>query len=869
MTTSQPIQPIRDIFTSAAVAVWCTTYNADLSLFAEFLYRRLGDPPLNAVVIMDGGKLNELLQRTDPGDLRYLTANTEWLLRGSHSSSGRFHPKSYLAATRRRATLYIGSGNLTTSGLDSGREVFTAFSTTDPKARPVVGAWLSWLRRIVPKYDLAFAQRYLALEELVRPMLSDPDTSSPFVLVHDLDESIHDQYVQRVNAETDSIAELTVSSPFLDRNGRQIVELVGALQPRRLRLIMTSHIQVHGDRLLSALQQSSAALEVYTYEPDAFTHAKLIAATNGTSSWLLSGSSNASIAGLGLPATTGNTELGLIVQTTPDKVDELLTPPNVQLKPVDVGFLERLTFEPEPETSKRHQITVTNAERTPDSRIRIYATSKLPDVAEASDLIQTSLLMVNGSTGTTEEPLAGQLVVLVDSGGNEVSNRVLVDDPSALDKILNPHEKSNNRSAPPEFEGVAAESLLGRGLLALHRALIMDASEVASTAHGISSEEGETGPDTADELWERLEREHLQIDPRVGNVSRFSRHEGTLTVEGIIELLDAMRDQAPESTPLPNALHPTALTTQDPDTTGTGKSWSLAARVRLRARNVLTRWATAQSDPKLLWVDPMAPLANTSAVITLLVRLWIEYAAYDEPELSQDDLDDIWREWSDGLLGTPGQMGWLERAAKESDTYSDYITDDFKESVTLLNALALRPVATRRTIVQWQPTIQSSRAAGLAQVTDQVANAMAAALNANVNATEVSGILEAAEFYVDDELWGEVIGASLDLSTVRIDRVDPGQDVSVRLSIEGIPNPLNDARVPKLIERARVYKEASGVVIFSLDHDWRLSVTEHDESVYFNRSTGEYVEGQTVAPGQIEAIAQNDAFISDLFTESG
>ena len=46
--------------------------------------------------------------------------NRRWLLRGAQLGAGRFHPKSYFAVTPTKATLLVGSGNLSTSGLDEG-----------------------------------------------------------------------------------------------------------------------------------------------------------------------------------------------------------------------------------------------------------------------------------------------------------------------------------------------------------------------------------------------------------------------------------------------------------------------------------------------------------------------------------------------------------------------------------------------------------------------------------------------------------------------------------------------------------------------------------------------------------------------------
>ena len=58
--------------------------------------------------------------------------NRNWLLRGARIGAGRFHPKSYLSVTQRGARLLVGYGNLSTNGIDIGREVFTAFVAGTP-----------------------------------------------------------------------------------------------------------------------------------------------------------------------------------------------------------------------------------------------------------------------------------------------------------------------------------------------------------------------------------------------------------------------------------------------------------------------------------------------------------------------------------------------------------------------------------------------------------------------------------------------------------------------------------------------------------------------------------------------------------------
>ena len=125
--TTAAVQPIAELFVSTATALWATTYGIDLALFSEFLRPRLGEPPLNVTVLADHRRLAASLQRIPVERTDTLaTVNRSWLLRGVRTT-GAFHPKSYLAVTGRHATLLVGSGNLSTDGLDEGKEVFTTF----------------------------------------------------------------------------------------------------------------------------------------------------------------------------------------------------------------------------------------------------------------------------------------------------------------------------------------------------------------------------------------------------------------------------------------------------------------------------------------------------------------------------------------------------------------------------------------------------------------------------------------------------------------------------------------------------------------------------------------------------------------------
>jgi hypothetical protein len=57
---------IANLFKPGTRAFWGTTYALGLALFDQYLLRRLGGPPLNAVLLADHWKLGEMWDRLDP-----------------------------------------------------------------------------------------------------------------------------------------------------------------------------------------------------------------------------------------------------------------------------------------------------------------------------------------------------------------------------------------------------------------------------------------------------------------------------------------------------------------------------------------------------------------------------------------------------------------------------------------------------------------------------------------------------------------------------------------------------------------------------------------------------------------------------------
>ncbi|MCL1599136.1 MAG: hypothetical protein M3094_08135, partial [Actinomycetia bacterium] len=653
MTDRRPrtIRPIGDLFSTRVSAFWATTFNADLGLFCEYLLRRLGDPPLNVVVLMDEQRLAKSLSSYTAEAVGALSSvNNDWLLRGIKHPGGRFHPKSYLAVTPRRAILLVGSGNLTLKGLDSGREVFTEFRSNTPTGSAALLSWLAWMRRIVlDANDTVLAERFWALESQLEPLLEEVASVEGPYLVHDLDESLRTQFVEAIDRSNGDIDELTVASPFFDASGDAVMHLVDDLDPSRLSLYVSSTASLDGEAMATNLSKRPVQVRVFRYEPDSFTHAKIVSVTSGNRSWVLSGSANASRAGLLRPASMGNVELGVIHESSHSDAEMISVPPHARAKDVGLDFLRTLTYADEVEDVPTSAVTLLSATRLPEGQVQVEFTPIEPSVHGLTDLADSYILDIGPSDhAVTSRSVSGNVVAIVDIEGTEISNRRFIDNPTQLSKALLERDARDNRDRPIEFDDEVGNTILGRWLLELHRTLMFDATE-ATIGSTSGQGESDTAEETADDgdLWDRLEREKLARDPRAHRVSSFRRGHGGAPADGIIELLEAMGDQA---SPLgfydsasSSVLNPQPLLEVRTAEPGNSRRWPMTTRVRVRTRNVLKRWADAQSDPRLLWVDPMAPVANMVAVTTLLVRLWIEYAHIDEAaEMSFDDLDEIW-----------------------------------------------------------------------------------------------------------------------------------------------------------------------------------------------------------------------------------
>lgn len=108
------------------------TYGADLAWFEAVLSRQLRARGVHRfVVLADPVQLSETLEE----QAAYLTGPGRAYSLHGVPVDGAFHPKAYLLTGKTGARLYVGSGNLTTTGLNGNLEIFERWDADDSSVR--------------------------------------------------------------------------------------------------------------------------------------------------------------------------------------------------------------------------------------------------------------------------------------------------------------------------------------------------------------------------------------------------------------------------------------------------------------------------------------------------------------------------------------------------------------------------------------------------------------------------------------------------------------------------------------------------------------------------------------------------------------
>lgn len=808
------IQPAA-LFAARWDAFWCTTFSFELELFDEYLFRRLGDPPLNATVLVDFRSLAKVWARIGPGDeWRARRVNQLYLVRGV-SQEGSFHPKTYFFANDKEGTLLVGSGNLSLSGLEEGKELFVRFDSSDRDGLAAILSWRDWIGGIVEQADdQLLGQRWFRLRQATSGWLKGRAGSSGFVT--NVDTSLLDQLL----ADTSDADELHVTAPFFDSDVEAFGSLIQRSHPKMVSVYLGRGTSVDGSALATLLKASNAKVRLYSFDPPRFVHAKLIAIVKGKNARVLSGSANLSRAALTSShreQTWANTEAGVLSSTTAASARDLFHPPDLIPKRLALSALADYSMSSE-EQPLPMPLRLLFARPTDDRRIEASFLGEPPNPLYLESRSGTSRM--DGSR--TEEPVhmgeASALVWLADQDGEPVSNRVPLDDPDALERQLDkPSGKTTDR--PRGLDALDLQNPIAQILVRLHDEFIFDVDELDSVKQAERATEGDAADVDDSGFWERLAKEELALDPRVG---AYRRHgdRAPFDEDRILLLLRMMLDRTPEERARLSASEGPGA---DEGERTAGTKWTVTQRLQTRLMNVLTRWGRALADPRMNWIHPFASVLNFQALVYAVAELW------ERDALPKRKLEQVAGLLFGSFVRSESGDGYLfllnseERAAAIGQ-----LPPEARGVATALAYLGLRPRSDWEAFIfEWQVWLRPCLEMGIVEATNEAAKLASRVAGEQVTPAALVTRLSWARDYIDDPRWCLEMARTCGLQEVSFSR----QRFALELALEvrAHTDLVDDPGVVRLIRHALDFRRADGLVVMSGDE--RISIRLGESAV--------------------------------------
>ncbi len=318
------------------------TYGAHLSFLEHDLWRQL-HRVRNRLVFADAQQVaRRLIGGTDAGHLRYL--NRTYVLAPVKSDHAA-HAKLLLFLREDRGLLAVGSGNLSLGGYASQGECFATYRwSIDDDSH--LHAFITARQFLDQLFDLG------AVESVIRPRLQQAWQDAPWVyrepppgdgpVRHNLERSHLEQFLEVLDGRP--VDELVVHAPFYDHCCTAFEQLMAAIKPSRVRLLLQDRMtSVDPVRLGAVLDAAGAEVDVRTVaaeEDGAVLHAKFVLARCGATDVCLQGSPNISTPALLAAHPVGNIELANLLVGTAGSFDQLVDDLVMSPTPVDLADLQ-------------------------------------------------------------------------------------------------------------------------------------------------------------------------------------------------------------------------------------------------------------------------------------------------------------------------------------------------------------------------------------------------------------------------------------------------------------------------------------------------------------------------------------------------
>ncbi len=276
-------------------AVFCT-YGFDPEYFSEVIYPELQKRRCERMLILMDSIQYKSISASD-------SLNSMGRLLIERFPAGQlFHPKLYVLTGNGRARAVIGSANLTRSGFENNRELFSSFSEGDYD----LGKLIEWLEIVAEQPKLGESAKTILFEtvaELRAAKLGKPKpTSLPLVWNGLHGPRLWQQLSDAIQGK--KIKKAVILSPYFEApetfdNGLLNDWLAQGIHVDLYASIDGTHSQTPRDELQALSEKYPGHLKLLGFSTKGnLLHGKLIALMDRSQAWVLSGSANFTAAAL-------------------------------------------------------------------------------------------------------------------------------------------------------------------------------------------------------------------------------------------------------------------------------------------------------------------------------------------------------------------------------------------------------------------------------------------------------------------------------------------------------------------------------------------------------------------------------------------
>jgi len=275
---------------------------------------------------------------------------------------GAFHPKILMGFGKNNGFLAIGSGNLTSSGLSSNDEVWGACHTyrTEGKSIPIFNSTYKYLKKLQP-FCLGSNLKKWEWPEKNTSWLSElPNLEINNDVIHNneklilissfSDSSMYNELLE--NLPSEPLENITIISPYYNKNGQIITNLINDLKPKTIDIVIDSrfgtvpykfsnqhNVQFHEWSDIKLTNNESSRL-----------HAKIFQFKYPGHTCVLTGSANATKEALGTKTIQSkNAEMNLFIKADESKnwIQEL------KIEIPKEGAFDLSTYQPKSDDNKQ------------------------------------------------------------------------------------------------------------------------------------------------------------------------------------------------------------------------------------------------------------------------------------------------------------------------------------------------------------------------------------------------------------------------------------------------------------------------------------------------------------------------------------